>query len=269
MYHRTEESISTLISVPGGCGSPRPGTGKGAQTPDPKENRKPSWPPRNWRGDASVQAHGAVRQPGWRFPAAVFNNWVKRTQTWPGSPPLWTQSVFVRAVAVDPAGLSPRPKPRQELFAVLTLMQPLRGVADPIAFKALPEEGSHPVTVRALACLWARIWLCRLKRQAEWGHRNILPTSATAAPSLWTAFALVHKEDKDLNINSSQLRTPGIFSSLTPRLGIGEPMTVAEKKKCSLPLIHSSLSCSQLLGRNIIASVSLTLVFLHQAGQEC
>ena len=59
IYHRTEESISTLISVLGGCGLPRPGTGKGAQTPDPKENHKPSWLPLNWRSDASMQAHAA------------------------------------------------------------------------------------------------------------------------------------------------------------------------------------------------------------------
>lgn len=36
IYHRTKESISTLISIPGGCGSPRLRTGKGAQTPGPK-----------------------------------------------------------------------------------------------------------------------------------------------------------------------------------------------------------------------------------------
>ena len=61
IYHRTEESISTLISVLGGCGLPRPGTGKGAQTPDPKENHNPSWLPLNWRSDSSMQAHIAGR----------------------------------------------------------------------------------------------------------------------------------------------------------------------------------------------------------------
>lgn len=142
MYHRTEESISTLISVPGGCGSPRPGTGKGAQTPDPKENRKPSWPPRNWRGDASMQAHGAVRQAGWRFPATAFNNWVKRTQTWPGSPPLWTQSVS--ELRGGPCGFEPEAKAEAGSVRGADANAPLRGVADPNAFKALPEEGSHP-----------------------------------------------------------------------------------------------------------------------------
>lgn len=62
---------------------------------------------------------GPARQPGRWFPAAAFNNWLKRTQTWPGSPPLWTQSVSELRPG-DPAGSIPRPKQGQELFAVLT-----------------------------------------------------------------------------------------------------------------------------------------------------
>lgn len=51
---------------------------------------------------------------------------------------------------VDPAGSSPRPKQGQELFAVLTRIYRSEALADPTAFKALPEEGSHPVTIRVL-----------------------------------------------------------------------------------------------------------------------
>lgn len=64
IYHSTKESISTLIYIPGGCGSPRLRTGKGAQTPGPKGKPQTELAPselerREARGEAFMHEYPA------------------------------------------------------------------------------------------------------------------------------------------------------------------------------------------------------------------
>lgn len=123
IYHCSEKSISTRISVPGGCGSPRLRTGKGTQTPDPKENHKPSWPLRNWSGDASfASASGgrAVRRSTERGSQLGLVT-VGGSEPWPWPSLLSFGSICFRSGGRNLRGSRPRLKPKRwELSAVLT-----------------------------------------------------------------------------------------------------------------------------------------------------
>lgn len=67
IYRCAEESISTLISVPGGCGSPRPGTGKRIRDTGPIGKPQTELPTLELERQASVPMHavGAAAGSGW------------------------------------------------------------------------------------------------------------------------------------------------------------------------------------------------------------